>query len=321
MAYDVSGLGDYEEWEFDEVYSLMVEKARALEYFARKNRIEYGVNVDRNYPISSGAVEAKPYACGSTPSGDRILDELKISQGFFRIHEQICNADLQGKSWFSQIAAVGVEADEDLPAMLRQAMLQDIMKNMTFGMSKGIFIGDKLGSPGTGFEDYFDGLIKQIDAGSPVDGNTGGITAGTGITEANVVDFVRDMIDARPDKITQNEWEGQAFHMPLNWMKLLVRKIDTDNKFHYHYKFTEDGRLVDELTGIEMVGLAELNAVNRAFIIRDQNVKINVWGPVDNPEYKVPYDEITDYLHIKGAEAIGIGIFDITEIVQFTLVP
>ena len=100
----------------------------------------------------------------------------------------------------------GAAGEEEMPSEIEAVYMEKKMNAMQNQLTISDFQGDTLSA--TNNLSYYDGLLKIVDAGAPVDGNTGAVTVATGISSSNVLDILDGMWESIPDNIS----EADDFH-------------------------------------------------------------------------------------------------------------
>jgi hypothetical protein len=165
----------------------------------------------------------------------------------------------------------------------------------------------------------FDGLIKLIDAATgPVDGNTGAVTAATGITQSNVIAIVDGIFKSIPVKLL----DKPDLEIVCGWdvFRLYVLALREKNLYHYDAANT-DGELVIPGTSIKLVALNGLNSTNRLFAFRWSNVYLGTDMLNEEEKYEIFYAKEADQVRFVAEWKTGVNFAFPDEIVEFTLVP
>ena len=180
------------------------------------------------------------------------------------------------------------------------------------------FQGDTLSA--TNNLSYYDGLLKIVDAGAAVDGNTGAVTVATGISSSNVLDILDGMWESIPDNIS--EADDLSLFVPTSVYKKYVVALKNANLFHY----SGDGEQVN-LYGTNValrstVGLPGAAGSERMILTRNSNIVIGMDGDADEDAMKVRLDPVTEKnIFFDVTFKRGVQVRFVDEVVEFTLVP
>ena len=166
---------------------------------------------------------------------------------------------------------------------------------------------------------YYDGLLKIVDAGAAVDGNTGAVTVATGISTSNVLDILDGMWESIPDNIS--EAEDLSLWVPTSVYKKYVIALKNANLFHY----SGDGEQV-KLYGTNValrssVGFPGAAGTERMILTRDSNIVIGMDGDADEDAMGVRLDPVSEKsIFFDVTFKRGVQARFIDEVVEFTLV-
>ena len=266
MSYDVSALAAYiENRDFPLVAKLQFDP----ELRASRATIQDGVKGSSNLHFMESDVVFQADDCTRTASGTTTFTDKTLTVGKIAIAEDLCNDDLEGK-WAQILLRQGVmEGRQVLPEEIAEIYMNEKMVKYKQAIAVADWQGDT--ASGTANLQRYDGWIKLIDAGSPINGNTGGVTAATGITTANILDILDAMYLARP-----SELRGRAdvtIDMPQEVYDKYIVALKNANL--YHYVSSENESLLYG-TNVKINADYGLNGTNRMFLTYDSNLVIGV---------------------------------------------
>ena len=253
--------------------------------------------------------------CGFTASGDARFPTKDIEVYPVKINMEFCPKKLR-KKWNRIYLDPGVYQDE-MP--FEQAFATYMTGKVREEVEIMYWQSDIAG--GADNLQFFDGLITQIDAGSPVDGNTGGIDVAAGITAANVVGIFDNMWQVLPAKL---EGKRLAFFCGYDTFKLLIIALKNANLFHYDGVDGTPSEIgVIELpgTGIEIYATHGLTGTNRIFLTQPENLYIGTDMRGEEEEFRIWYSQDDDLVRFRLDAALGTQVAFDDEVVEFTLVP
>jgi hypothetical protein len=221
--------------------------------------------------------------------------------------------DLKPK-WTQRLLLAGSNA-ETTKVTFEEEIVKEILDVIGEENEQTIWQGD---TAGAGIFVFFDGLIKLIDAGTPVDGNTGLVTVATGITNSNAVAIINAMVDAMPTFLklkddlvlvcgtdTYDKWTTNMFNL---------------NLFHAEAN-TKAYSSVIPAKNIPIEGVPGLDAQNRIFLYRKSNLFMGVDLESDEDEFRM-WNTI-DMLNIDYTVRfkMGTAVARTAEVVEFTFKP
>jgi hypothetical protein len=123
--------------------------------------------------------------CSRTASGTTTFTNRSITVAPITVSEDLCLNDLRNK-WTQILLRQGtMEGKQVMPEEIAAIYFEEKSKKWLQATDVADWQGDT--ASGTVNLQRYDGWIKLIDAGSPVNGNTGGITVATGVTAAHYV--------------------------------------------------------------------------------------------------------------------------------------
>ena len=311
MSFNVAGLSAYiENADFPLIAAVQVSSDTAS--LATK---QLGIKgSSKLHYLTSDIVFQDGANCTRSASGTTTLTDRTITVGDIAIYENLCAKDLVGK--YAQIyMAQGAAGDKVLPEEVNAAYMQQKMEGIKKQIEVSDWTGDTLS--GTNNLSYYDGWAKQIDAGSPVDGNTGAVTVATGVTAANIIAILQGMFLSIPQNVRGKE--DLSIFMPRGYYDLYVIALINANLYHY---VGEDGVTKLHGTNVAVRPTDGLNAVDRMFCTWNGNLVIGMDGDEEQDNLEVRLDPVTEKNIFFDAEfKRGTQVFFTEEVVEFTLVP
>ena len=243
--YDVSGLDDYIEQNKQE---LLHDSILGSSLFNYPIDIITGVKYKENFnfaavtaPFQSGAT------CAFNASGTMVFTKTELLVKDVKVQDEYCPKELEAK--YTQKYLRPGAHQEELP--LGQFITDKMNKLIAIQMEQAIFQGDTAQSAVN--LKQFDGLLKKIDAGSPVSA-----TPST-YNQANSRTIIEEMYTLVPEAING---EDIVILMSKSYFKLLLLKLANDNLFHVEVDQSKD---VWEMTypffNMKIIGLSGLDTV------------------------------------------------------------
>jgi len=313
MAYDVSALSAYIE---DQDFPLIAQ-LQATGGLAEVADIQTGIKSSSHLQFLSTDVVFGADSCTRTGADTTTFSQRTITVGPIAVSEDLCIKDLNGY-WAQTLVKKGAAGEEEMPMEIEAVYMEKKMNALANALTVADFQGDTLS--GTNNLSYYDGLLKIVDAGAAVDGNTGAVTVATGISTSNVLDILDGMWESIPDNIS--EAEDLSLWVPTSVYKKYVIALKNANLFHY----SADGEQV-RLYGTDValrstVGLPGAAGSERMILTRDSNIVIGMDGDADEDAMGVRLDPVSEKsIFFDVTFKRGVQARFIDEVVEFTLVP
>lgn len=311
MAFDVSALAAYIE---DQDFPLIAKLQFDPELKASRSTIQNGIKGSSNLHYLDSDVVFQDDNCTRTASGTTTFTDKTITVGKIAIAEDLCMDDLEGK-WTQILLRQGVmEGRQVLPEEIASVYMDEKMVKYKQALAVADWQGDT--ASGTANINKYDGWIKLIDAGSPVDGNTGGVTVATGVTTANILDILDAMFLARPTAL-----RGRAdvtLDMPQEWYDLYIVALKNANLYHY---VSSENETMLYGTNVKINADYGLNGTNRMFMSYDSNYVVGLDADSDG-DFTTRVDPVTlKKIFVDANFRRGCQVQFVDLVVEFTLVP
>ena len=313
MAFSLGTLAAYIE---DQDFPLIAQM-QATGGLAEVADIQAGIKGSSNLQFLSTDVVFGADGCSRTASGTTALTQKTLTVGAIAVSEDICVKDLNGY-WAQVLVKKGAAGEEEMPMEIEAVYMAKKMNAMANQLTISDFQGDTLS--GTNNLSYYDGILKIVDAGAPVDGNTGAVTVATTISTSNVLDILDGMWESIPDNIA--DAEDLSLWVPTSVYKKYVVALKNANLFHY----SADGEQV-KLYGTNValrstVGLPGAAGSERMLLTRNSNLVIGLDGDSDEDQMKLRLDPVSEKsIFFDVTFKRGTQVRFIDEVVEFTLVP
>lgn len=313
MAFSLGTLSAYIE---DQDFPLIAQM-QATGGLAEVADIQTGIKGSSNLQFLSTDVIFGADSCARVNNGTTSLTQRTITVGAIAISEDLCIKDLNGY-WAQTLVKKGAAGEEEMPMEIEAVYMEKKMNAIQNALTIADVQGDVLSASNQ--LQYYDGLLKIVDAGAPVDGNTGGVTVATGITTGNVLDILDSIWSATPDNIS--EADDLSLWVPTSVYKKYVVALKNANLFHY----SGDGEQVN-LYGTNValrssVGFPGAAGTERMILTRNSNIVIGMDGDADEDAMKVRLDPVTEKnIFFDVTFKRGVQVRFVDEVVEFTLVP
>jgi hypothetical protein len=312
MAFDVSGLPAYvNQTENRDRFlhaALFGSKSKTLASTYQ------GIKGSQTINIMAESAAYQADGCEITASGNSTLTQRTITVGAVVDKKKYCLKDLIPK-WTQHLLRQGSEAEND------EIALMDFFAN--YGVAQiakqeetNAWQGDT--ASGTANLNKYDGWLKLIDAGSPIDGNPTAITVATGITTANVIGIIDGIYSLIPADILDKADKFVACGADV--FRTYMIALKNANLFHFSPSDT-NMEFVLPGTDIVLYGLNGLNGTDRIVASYWENMIYGTDLTNDEEQYKWVYDEVDEvwYRTIRFKSGYQLGFTE--EVVEFTLTP
>lgn len=312
MSFDVSALSDYiENRDFPLVGAIQFDP----EMTAAMATVQSGIKGKSNlHFLSTDVVFQDGNNCDRVANGTTTLTDKTITVADITISEDLCMADLVQK-WAQILLQEGTLAGKQMLPEEIASIYFDEKRKLT---AQALDVADWQGDTGSGTANLqrYDGWIIFIDAGSPVDGNTGNVTVATGVDELNIIAILQGMFLSQPQNIRTST--DNSIFLPWEWYNFYIIALINANLFHYK---GEDG--IPDLfgTNVKIKPTFGLNETDRMFLTWNRNLVIGVDGENDG-EYDFRLDPVTNKKIFVDADFTrGTQVQFVEDVVEFTLVP
>lgn len=314
MAYDVSALAAYTKDNLDVLVSTSLFDAKTQSLIQAEGNVLPGIkSAERIQLFETDAAFQAGGTCGFSPSGTTTFTQRTVTVGKIKINEALCPKALETKVLQSKLAAGSRYEKDPFEKQYSERKAQKIAKQLEVALWKG----------DTTLYDInlnkFDGLIKLIDAGSPVSGNTGSVAAGTGITQANVIAIVTAMWKAIPQAVKGSDdirifvgWEVYEHYVAaLLALNLYHESVGNDSQ--------GKGEFVIPGTQYKLTAVHGLDSTNRIFAMRMSNVYLGVDMLNEEERFEIFFAKEADEIRFVAEWKMGVNVAFTEEVVQFTL--
>jgi hypothetical protein len=255
-------------------------------------------------------------SCSWNPSGTTSFTQRTITVGKIKIEESICPKDLE--AYFTQEALRQGSTYEDFGnADFQAAYLAKKNLRIAAQIETALWQGDITGSGGANLN-KFDGLIKLIDGGSPVDANVSGFTGVatiSTITGSNVVAATEGIYKAIPAAVMA-KGDVKIF-VGNDWYRLLIMAYRALNLFSYNPQDVNAQSFILPGTNIEVVPVNGLNGTGDAYAISLSNMAMAVDLESEEENYTMWFSKDNGDVRFRVAFKIGVNIGITSEAVKF----
>ena len=254
-------------------------------------------------------------ACGWNPSGTTTLSQATVTVGKIKMEETICPKDFE--AYFSQEALKAGSTYEDFGWADFQTKFTEQKNKM---IAKQLEVGLWQGDTDSASENLkrFDGLIKIIDAGSPVNANVSGYVSGaplSTLTAANIVSALNGVYKAIPVEII--DAQDLKVFVGNDTYRLAVMAYQALNLYNYKVDGDANQTFVIPGTNVELVAVNGLNGTGDIYATTLSNIAMAFDLEAEEENYKIWYSQDTNEVRYRVAFKLGIGVAYTTLCVKF----
>lgn len=315
MAFDVSSLGAYTRQSIEPLLTSAIFGGKTQELIMSSGIVLTSVKSSESIPLMDTDAQFQSQSCSFDASGTTTFTQRTVTVGKIKVEEKLCVADLETK--FTQEALRAGSTYEDFTnAQFESAYLNRKNEKIAKQLEIALWQGD------TGSADMnlnkFDGLIKLIDAGSPVDANVNGYT-GAGviatITKANVISCLEAVYQAIPTAII-NKPDIKIF-VGEDVFRLAVLAYRAANLYNYDPKDSDSKLFVLPGTTIEVVAVNGMNGTGDIYATHVGNMVMAVDAEGEESNYRFWYSQDNDDVRYRVKFKAGVNVAFTTECVKF----
>ena len=245
-------------------------------------------------------------ACGWNASGTTTLSQATVTVGKIKIEEAICPKDFE--AYFSQEALRAGSTYEDFGWAEFQTKFAE-QKNKT--IAKQLEVGIWQGDTDSAVENLkrFNGLIKLIDAGSPVDANVSGYVSGAPIstlTVNNIVASLQGVYRAVPVEII--DAEDLHIFVGHDAYRLAVLAYQALNLYNYQVDASSDRMFVIPGTNAKLVAVNGLNGTGDIYATTLSNIAMAFDLEAEEDNYTIWYSKDNNEVRYRVAFKMGVNV-------------
>jgi len=310
MSLSLGGLTTYVEENKLEMLQAAIAKGKTASLIQMRT----GIKETSKFPVLSTVVTLAADGCARVATGTTAITQVSLTVGDIMVAEDLCIKTL--KSYYLSTQMKNGSWDE-----AENPFEAEFMANKTAQLQKVLEVGIWQGDTGSGTNNikYFDGLIKLIDAGSPVDGNADGVTAAVGILKSNVVDIFWGMVAAIPEQV--READDLILFVGMDTFSLYERALYEANMFNYSSNDNPGSSPFYGASGIQIEAVHGLTGTNRCFLASASNLFVGTDMEGEDEDIRLYENPSTTSLEYTSRFKYGTACGIITEVVEFTLVP
>ena len=315
MSLSFSGIGAYTRQSIAPLLTDAVFKAKTQQLIKQGGILLPRVKSAEAIPLMTSNANFQADACGWDPSGTTTFSQRTVTVGKIKVEEAICTKDFE--AYFTQEALRAGSTYEDFGNPDFEAAFVD-KKNAV--IAKQLEVAIWQGDTDSSDENLkrFNGLIKLIDAGSPVDANVSGYVSGgpiATITGANVVSCIQGVYKSIPASIIDSE--DLYIFCGNDVYRLAVLAYMTLNLFHHNVNGDVDQTFVIPGTNVKLVAVNGLNGTGDMYAMRLSNIAMGFDLEEEEENYSLWYSKDNNEVRYRVAFKLGVNVAYTNECVKF----
>lgn len=315
MAFNLDAIGNYTRQSIEPLLSSAIFGAKTQDLIMSSGIVLTGVKSAESIPIMDTDAPFQSQSCSFDASGTTTFTQRTVTVGKIKVEEKLCVGDLETK--FTQEALRAGSTYEDFTnAQFEAAYLGRKNERIANQLETALWQGDTASANMN--LNKFDGLIKLIDAGSPVDGNVNAFT-GAGviatITKANVISCLEAVYQAIPTAVVSKP-EVKIF-CGEDVFRLAVLAYRAANLFNYNPQDNDGKLFVLPGTTIEVVAVNGLNGTGDIYATHVGNMVMAVDAEGEESNYRFWYSQDNDDVRFRAKFKAGVNVAFTAECVKF----
>jgi hypothetical protein len=255
--------------------------------------------------------------CGWNASGTTTLSQATVTVGKIKIEEAICPKDFE--SIFAQEALRSGSTYEDFGwAEFADKFAAQKNKMIAKQLEVALWQGDTTGTNTNTNTNKFDGLIKLIDGGSPVDANVSGYVSGgpiATITAANVVSCIQAVYKAIPVEVV--DAEDLHIFVGNDVYRLAVLAYQALDLFNYKIDASADQMFVIPGTNVKLAAVNGLNGTGDIYATTLSNIALAFDLESEEENYSIFWSRDNNEVRYRVAFKLGVNVAYTTLCVKF----
>jgi hypothetical protein len=316
MALTFSNLSAYTKQLIEPLLTSAVFEAKTQQLILERGIVIPGAKGAVAIPIMDTDAVFGTQSCSFDPSGTTTFSQRTITPGKIKVEEKICPKDLE--AYFTMEALRAGSTYEDFGnADFQAAYLAKKNARIAAQLETAIWQGDT--DSATANLNKFNGLIKLIGAGSPVNANASGFTGIAaitgGITASNVVAATEGIFKAIPVEVL-NKGDVKIF-VGFDWYRTLIMAYRALNLFAYNPEQSDAKTFILPGTNVEVVAVNGLNSTNKGYAISLSNMALAVDLESEENNYKMWYSEDNNDVRFRVEWKFGVNVAFTNECVKF----
>jgi len=317
MALSLGGLSAYTKQLVQPLLTSAVIGAKTQQLILDNGIVLTGVKGPTAIPLMDTDAVFAAQSCSFDASGTTSFTQRVIVPGKIKIEEKICPKDLEAYFTMESLRAGSTYSDFG-SAEFAAAYLAKKNARIAGQLETAIWQGDS--GSATANLNKFNGLIKLIDAGSPVDGNVSGYTGVSGsaiatVTASNVIACTEGIYKAIPAEVMA-KGDVKIF-VGYDWFRLLVLAYREKNMFSYNPQDANFDGFILPATNVKIEPVNGLNGTGDSYAMSVSNMAIAVDLQTEETAYKLWWSEDNNDVRFRCEFKLGVDVALTSECVKF----
>ena len=317
MALAFSGIGAYTRQSIAPLLTEAVFNAKTQSLIKAGGILLPKVKSAEAIPLMNTNANFQTDSCGWNASGTSTFSQRTVTVGKVKIEEAICPKDFE--AYFTQEALRAGSTYEDFGNSDFEAKFVE-KKNALIAkqLETALWQGDT--DNGNMNLNKFDGLIKLIDAGSPVDANVSAFTGVSGgaiatITQSNIVAILQGVYKAIPVEIVDKE-DLHVF-VGNDVYRLAVIAYQALNLFNYKVDGDAEQMFVIPGTNAKLIGVNGLNGTGDIYATTLSNIAMGFDLEAEEESYDLWWSKDNNEVRLRIAFKLGVNVVFTSLVVKF----
>lgn len=317
MALAFSGIGAYTRQSIAPLLTEAVFNAKTQSLIKSGGILLPKVKSSEAIPLMTSNANFQTDACGWNASGTTTFSQRTVTVGKIKIEEAICPKDFE--AYFTQEALRAGSTYEDFGNADFEAKFVE-KKNALIAKQLETAIWQADTTSGNMNLNKFDGLIKLIDAGSPVDANVSAYTGVSGsaiatITQSNIVAVLQGIYKAIPVEIIDSE--DLHIFCGNDVYRLAVMAYQALNLFSYKVDGDASQEFVIPGTNVKLTAVNGLNGTGDLYATRLSNIAMGFDLEAEEESYDLWWSKDNNEVRYRVAFKLGVNVAYTAECVKF----
>jgi hypothetical protein len=269
-------------------------------------------------PIMETQATFQTNGCGFNSVGDTTMTQATITVGNIKIQESLC-LDALETYFYQEAMKQGAVMDESSAPALIEAYLAKKNALIASQIETALWQGDTASGNTNANTNKFNGLVKQIDAGSPVDANVSGYNGATGaitaLNSGNIIAATEAVYKAMPAAVASKS--DATIFVGYDWYRSLILAYRAANLFAYNPQDVNAQSFILPGTSVKVQPVNGLNGLYDAYGMSVSNMALAVDLEADQSNYNLRYDENAEEVRFTAKFKIGVNVGFTTECVKF----
>lgn len=316
MAFSVGSLGAYTRQSLKPLLTSAVIGAKTQQMIVKDGILLTKVKSAESIPLMETDAIFQTDSCSFDPSGTTTFTQRTVTVGKIKVEEKLCPKGLE-TNFLQEALRAGSTYEDFGNNDFEKAYLERKNEIISKQLEVALWQGDTSSSDEN--LKKFDGLIKLIDAGSPIDANVSGYTGiatVTTLTASNAIAVVKGVKNAIPAALKGRK--DVVIFCGYDFYDMYVDAGVTANLFHYDFKDNSNyGGLTVPGTGIRLEAVHGLDGTGDLYAFRMANVAMGVDLEDEEMSYKMWYSQDNNDVRFRVAFKMGVNVAFTNECVKF----